>query len=382
MAALQVLSVVGARPNFIKIAPIAHELAKCPGIEHVLVHTGQHYDANMADWFFRDLDVPEPDFNLDVGSGSHAQQTAAIMVRLERVLLDCGPDLVLVVGDVNSTLAGTLVAAKLNLTVAHVEAGLRSFDRTMPEEVNRVITDALSAYLFVPSRDAGQNLIREGISPDRIHFVGNVVIDTLLRHIDQATAADVPSRYGLRSRQYALLTLHRPSNTDTPAVLAQILEALAEVQDLLPVVLPLHPRTAKRLREFGLWGRATALPRLVLMEPLPYVDFLSLVAHARLVMTDSGGIQEETTVLGIPCLTLRPNTERPITVTQGTNRVIGNSPGRIVSECHLALRREGKSGQIPELWDGHAASRIVAILAKHGQSPNAVEKAASGTTAN
>jgi UDP-N-acetylglucosamine 2-epimerase (non-hydrolysing) len=372
---LKVIHVVGARPNFMKIAPIMEEMAKYPEqFQQVLVHTGQHYDDNMSQVFFKDLGIPKPDLYLGVGSGSHAEQTAGIMVEFEKVVSGERPDLVVVVGDVNSTMACAIVAAKLWVPVAHVEAGLRSFDRRMPEEINRVVTDALSDYLFTTCQDANENLRQEGISEERIFFVGNVMIDTLLKHKERASALGVLGQYGLDPGKYALVTLHRPSNVDEPTVLKGILEALGEIAKRLPVVFPAHPRTQERISEFGLGdliqspepfaelGSGKQENKPWLMEPLGYLEFLGLMADARLVLTDSGGIQEETTILGVPCLTLRENTERPITVTEGTNLVVGSHKERIAAEALRILEGERKAGRVPELWDGRAAERIVDVL--------------------
>ncbi|MGH9827269.1 MAG: non-hydrolyzing UDP-N-acetylglucosamine 2-epimerase, partial [Blastocatellia bacterium] len=317
---LRVISVVGARPNFMKIAPLMDEMfARRDRIQPLLVHTGQHYDEAMNDSFFRDLSIPEPDLNLGVGSATHAQQTAQIMVEFERALLRYGADWVVVVGDVNSTMAATLVAAKIGVKVAHVEAGLRSFDRSMPEEVNRLVTDALADLLLTPSRDADQNLLREGIAPEKIHFVGNIMIDTLYRSLGRARASTVLERLELEPGSFCVMTLHRPSNVDDLDTLAGVLKAVDTIQNELPVVFPMHPRTRDRVREFGLDGTIAKMAGLTVLEPLGYLDFLRLYSNSRLVLTDSGGLQEETTVLGIPCLTLRDNTERPVTVSQGTN---------------------------------------------------------------
>jgi UDP-N-acetylglucosamine 2-epimerase (non-hydrolysing) len=357
-----------------KIAPIMAEMAKYPDrFQQVLVHTGQHYDDEMSQVFFDDLNIPRPDVYLGVGSGSHAEQTAKVMLAFEPVLLEQRPDLVMVVGDVNSTLACTLAASKASfgklrtgVPVAHVEAGLRSFDRTMPEEVNRVLTDQIADVLFTTERDADENLRREGVAEDKVHFVGNVMIDTLLRHKERALSRGVLEEYGVEPQGYALLTLHRPSNVDVPEVLAGILGALREIQARLPIRFPAHPRTVKRVQEFGFEDRLAAMPDLRITEPLGYLAFLNLMANARLVLTDSGGIQEETTILGVPCLTLRENTERPVTVTQGTNRIVGNAPERIVSEASAVLDGEGKVGCVPELWDGRAAERIVSVVRRVG----------------
>lgn len=362
---MKVLYIVGARPNFMKIAPIMAEMGSFPDIfEQRLVHTGQHYDDEMSRVFFEELEIPRPDVHLGVGSGSHAKQTARVMLAFEPVLLQEEPELVLVVGDVNSTLACTLVAKKLGVAVAHVEAGLRSFDHTMPEEINRLLTDQMASLLFTTEKSANDNLIREGISEDKIHFVGNVMIDTLLRHKERASGLDVLSRYGLKPQGFGLLTLHRPSNVDKREVLAGLLDALAEVQRAVPVVFPAHPRTIKQVREFGFEAKLANMSNLIVTEPLGYLTFLNLMANARLVLTDSGGIQEETTILGVPCLTLRENTERPVTITQGTNIVVGSNPQRIIDECSAILRSGNKRGNIPELWDGKAARRIVDILSK------------------
>jgi UDP-N-acetylglucosamine 2-epimerase (non-hydrolysing) len=348
-----------------KIAPIMEEMAKYPDtFEQVLVHTGQHYDDEMSQVFFDDLNLPKPDVYLGVGSGSHAEQTARVMLAFEPVLQEQKPDVVLVVGDVNSTLACALVCAKMGVPVAHVEAGLRSFDRTMPEEINRVLTDQIADLLFTTERDANENLRREGVAEEKIHFVGNVMIDTLLRHRERALALDVLGKYGLQPQRYALLTLHRPSNVDVPQVLSGILDALAEIQVRLPILFPAHPRTVTRVREFGFEERLAAMPNLRVTEPMGYLEFLNLMANARLVLTDSGGIQEETTILGVPCLTLRENTERPVTVMQGTNTVVGSDPQRIVREALAILDGKGKAGRVPELWDGKAAERIVTVLRK------------------
>jgi UDP-N-acetylglucosamine 2-epimerase (non-hydrolysing) len=364
---MRIVNVFGARPNLIKIAPIVVEMHRYPDLEQVLVHTGQHYDDNMSEVFFRQLHIPQPDYNLGIGSGTHTWQTAQVMLALEPLLADLRPDLVLVVGDVNSTVAAALVAVKLHLPLAHVEAGLRSFDRTMPEEINRIVTDALASYLFTTERSANENLSREGIPQDRVHFVGNVMIDTLLRHRPYAEEIDISSSFGVTSRGYALLTLHRPANVDNPAVLDGILEAIGALQARIPVVFPAHPRTTKRLAELGFLERVRAMPGLHLLEPLGYLPFLGLMVQARMVLTDSGGIQEETTILGVPCLTLRENTERPVTILEGTNQLVGTNPRRIM-EAAFSLLDDGSRDleRRPERWDGHAAERIVAILRRRG----------------
>ena len=359
---MKLVHVVGARPNLMKIAPLMDAWARRPGVEALLVHTGQHYDANMSELFFRELGIPEPDLNLEVGSASHAVQTAEIMRAFEPVVLEKRPDAVIVVGDVNSTIACGLVAVKLGVKLVHVEAGLRSFDRTMPEEINRVLVDAISDQLFCTEESGVRNLRHEGVPDQRIHLVGNVMIDTLLRHRARADASRALLDLGLEPRRYAVLTLHRPANVDDPGVLGRLLDALAEIHRDLAIVFPVHPRTRQKLASFGLAGRLEALPGLRLVEPLGYLDFLKLMAEARLVLTDSGGIQEETTILGVPCLTLRENTERPVTVEQGTNRLVGRDPARI-----LAAWREIRDGapapaRVPPLWDGRAAERIADAL--------------------
>jgi UDP-N-acetylglucosamine 2-epimerase (non-hydrolysing) len=359
---VKIVNVVGARPNLMKIAPLMDAYASAPEIEPLLVHTGQHYDANLSELFFRQLGIPEPDLNLGVGSGSHAVQTAEIMRAFEPVAVRERPDAVLVVGDVNSTIACGLVAVKLGIQLVHVEAGLRSFDRDMPEEINRVLTDAISDLLFCTEQSGVDNLLREGIAAEKIHLVGNVMIDTLLRHRERAETSRVLETLGFTPGSYAVLTLHRPSNVDDPAVLTKLLDVLEVVLGDQPLVFPVHPRTRQKLDQFGLAARLSAQPRLRLVDPLGYLDFLKLMAHARIVLTDSGGIQEETTILGVPCLTLRENTERPVTVELGTNRVVGQHPERV-----LAAYREVMSGHAirrgpPPLWDGRAAARIVAAL--------------------
>ncbi len=364
MSTRGILCIVGARPNFMKIAPIMQALsAGSQPIPAKIVHTGQHYDEAMNKQFFDDLGIPKPDINLEVGSGSHAQQTAEVMRRFEPVLDQEQPAAILVVGDVNSTIACALVAAKKNVAIIHVEAGLRSFDRGMPEEINRVLTDQISDLLYTTERAALENLRREGIDPARVHFVGNVMIDTLHHHLKQAIPAQTTLRdAGVEAQHgYALLTLHRPSNVDDKSALRDLLETIATVSQKLPVVFPLHPRTKGRIQEFGLEG-LLAQANIALMPPLGYLPMLGLMRDAKLVFTDSGGIQEETTALGVPCLTLRENTERPITVEQGTNLIVGQSRAKILSAADDILQNGGKAGRIPEYWDGHAAERIAAHL--------------------
>ena len=350
--------VVGARPNYMKIAPLVRALREAPEVRQVLVNTGQHYDDAMARAFVRDLDLPVPDYDLGVGSASHAVQTARVMMKFEEVCVTERPDLVVVVGDVNSTMAASLVASKLLIPVAHVEAGLRSNDRAMPEEINRIVTDRLSDLLLTPSADADDNLIAEGIAREKIHRVGNIMIDSLLRHLPAATLDRVRDRVQVEDQKYAVLTLHRPSNVDDPVVFERILTALTTIGERLPIVFPVHPRTRQRLDKFGF---ADSLRRLIVTDPLGYIDFLSLTAHAKLILTDSGGLQEESTALGIPCLTLRENTERPVTVTHGTNRVVGSDPRRILAGFELALSINGTPPK-PELWDGRTAERVAAVM--------------------
>ena len=358
---LKVINVVGARPNFMKVAPIVEAMKRREReFTPLVVHTGQHYDAAMSDAFFRDLDLPQPDVYLGVGSTSHAAQTAAIMERFEPVVLREQPDWVLVVGDVNSTLACALVCVKLGVKVAHVEAGLRSRDRTMPEEINRLLTDQIADLLFTPSSDADENLRAEGIPPERIRFVGNVMIDSLLKHLPRAKESTI--RQDLQLDEYAVLTLHRPSNVDDSRTLKRILDALEEVGKRIPVIFPVHPRTLKMITELGLADRFLDAKGLLLIDPLGYLDFLNLYSGARLVLTDSGGIQEETTVLGIPCLTLRENTERPITVTMGTNTIVGTDPVKIIAAAFAALNETARQAVSIPLWDGHTAERILAAL--------------------
>lgn len=345
-----------------KIAPLAEEMKRFPHIEQILVHTGQHYDFKMSEIFFDQLKIPLPDIFLGVGSGTHAEQSAKVMLAFEPVLVKQKPDLVLVVGDVNSTLACALVAAKLHVPVAHVEAGLRSFDRTMPEEINRTLTDHISDLLFTTESEANDNLRREGIAENKIHYVGDVMIDTLIKHKDLALDLSVLNRLGLSASGYALLTLHRPSNVDEREALGGILDALFEIQAGLPVLFPAHPRTVKRIQEFGLDSRLAKMPDLQVREPFGYLEFLNLMANAKVVLTDSGGIQSETTFLGVPCITLRDNTERPVTLSQGTNRLVGKNPNQIIEATLGALEQNPKTSRVPELWDGHAAERIVGVL--------------------
>jgi UDP-N-acetylglucosamine 2-epimerase (non-hydrolysing) len=354
---MRVLNVVAARPNFMKMAPVVREFLR-RGIDQVLVHTGQHYDANMSDVFFNELGMPRPDVHLGVGSGSHGAQTAAVLAAFESTCVEREPDLVVVAGDVNSTLAAALAASKLHIPVAHVEAGLRSFDRVMPEEINRVLTDHLSDFLFATEDDALDNLRREGVDPARVYLVGNCMVDTLLQHVETALEARPWQKFGREPRGYALLTLHRPSNVDDERALSGLLRAINAASERLPIIFPVHPRTRDRLAR-----SEVALARSVqLTEPLPYLAFLGMMARARYVLTDSGGIQEETTALGVPCLTLRDNTERPVTVAHGTNRLVGSDPSKIVPSVDEVLDGRWPTGIRPALWDGKAARRIVDIL--------------------
>ncbi len=360
MKPTKVLHVVGARPNFMKTAPIMSEMSRYPALfEQVLVHTGQHYDACMSDTFFEQLELPTPNDFLNVGPGSHAQQTAKIMAAFEPVVLRHKPDWVLVVGDVNSTLACALVCSKLGIKVAHVEAGLRSGDRSMPEEINRILTDQISDLLFTPSADANLNLSREGAAADRIRFVGNVMIDSLVRVMHRATESRILEELDLHPREFALVTLHRPSNVDQPDTLEDLFGCLTELARDIPLVFPVHPRTRLRIAEL----RLPALhPNLRLLDPLDYISFLALMSSARMVVTDSGGVQEETTYLGVPCLTIRPNTERPVTIVCGTNRLV-RSTVEVLSAARDVLSNGLCARRIPELWDGKTAARIVLALA-------------------
>jgi UDP-N-acetylglucosamine 2-epimerase (non-hydrolysing) len=364
---MKFIVVAGARPNFMKVAPIMEALRlsqdNWADLSTLLVHTGQHYDQDMSESFFRDLRIPKPDINLGVGSGSHAEQTARIMIAFERVCIDHQPDWVTVVGDVNSTMACAITAKKLGIKVAHVEAGLRSRDMTMPEEINRLCTDAIADLLFTTDVISTENLRREGIQDTKIHFVGNTMIDSLLRFVNDARSAPLPE--GLSDRGFCVLTLHRPSNVDNPSKLAGILDAVIDISGAVPIVFPVHPRTLGRLKEFGLLAALEAHRNFRITEPLSYLPFLGLVSRSQLVLTDSGGIQEETTVLGIPCLTLRSNTERPITCEVGTNVLVGSDPQAIRYAAFAALNEGPRNSRIPEKWDGRAAERIVAILLSH-----------------
>ena len=359
---MKIINIVGARPNFMKIAPIMEAYRGFPQIEPLLVHTGQHYDERMSDLFFRQLGIPEPDINLEVGSGSHAAQTAEIMRAFEPVVLQHKPDAVLVVGDVNSTIACGLVAVKLGAKLVHVEAGLRSFDRAMPEEINRLLTDTISDVLFCSERSGVDNLLHEGVPKEKVFLVGNVMIDTLLKNRDKAEASKILDELGLAPRGYAVLTLHRPSNVDDAAAFERIFRAVEVIQRNMPVVFPIHPRTRNNLEGSSLGGRLRDAKNLRIIEPAGYIEFLKLMSSARLVLTDSGGIQEETTILNVPCLTLRENTERPITIELGTSRLVGSSTEKILSAYEEIMAGHVRRQGTPELWDGKAAQRIVGIL--------------------
>lgn len=365
------MHIVGARPNFMKVAPIMREMRKYPNkFTQILVHTGQHYDQSMSEVFFSDLDIPRPDINLGVGSGSHANQTAQIMLRFESVLIENRPDWVVVVGDVNSTIACALVCSKLGIRVAHVEAGLRSFDRTMPEEINRILTDQISDLFFTTEESANENLLREGIPKEKIYFVGNVMIDTLIHSLPKTNSRPIVQELGLLKgdkqaeiTSYILVTMHRPSNVDESETLKEFVTTLIELSKCIPVIFPIHPRIKRQISDMNLQTSAS----LMILDPLGYLDFLTLMKHAKLVLTDSGGIQEETTYLGVPCLTVRPNTERPVTLSKGTNRLVKNERSLIINACHEIIndmKPQDSERELPELWDGLAAKRIVQVLLK------------------
>lgn len=368
MKNIKITLVVGARPNFMKIAPLMHAIRKhnksqksggtC--FDTLLVHTGQHYDVQMSDTFFKDLNIPAPDVNLEIGSGSHAVQTAEIMVKFEKICLQERPDWVIVVGDVNSTMACTLVASKLATKVAHIEAGLRSFDRTMPEEINRLVTDSLADLLLTPSEDADQNLLREGVTEDKIKRVGNIMIDTLVFNLERAKSLAPHKQYGMEANKYVFVTLHRPANVDNQSSLSLIMENLVALSQKLPIIFPVHPRTEKNLIQYGIINELNQYPYLKLCQPVGYFESIGLVDKARFVLTDSGGLQEETTYLKVPCLTLRPNTERPITITIGTNKL--TSLQCLEDDINQILAGNRKTGSIPELWDGKTSERILKTL--------------------
>ena len=360
---IKIICVCGARPNFMKIAPIMKAFNENGKFETLLVHTGQHYDAKMSTLFFDELNIPKPDVNLEVGSGSHAVQTAEVMKRFEPVVIDFKPDYVLVVGDVNSTIACGMVAVKLGVKLIHVEAGLRSFDRSMPEEINRLLTDSISDLLFVTEQSGIDNLKNEGVNANRVHLVGNVMIDTLLSNSDKAEQSDVLEKLLIKKKKYAVITLHRPSNVDDMANLAKIISAFEVIEKDLKLVFPIHPRTKKNIDGSDLKNRVDAMKNLILTEPFGYLDFLKLTANAAIIITDSGGIQEETTILQVPCMTLRENTERPVTITEGTNRLVHIDTQDILKHYNEIKTNNFKvKGKIPKYWDGHAASRIVDVL--------------------
>lgn len=363
---MKIVHVVGARPNYMKIAPVLRALHKFPAITQLLVHTGQHYSYNMSDVFFEELGMPSPSVHLGVGSGTHAEQTAKVMVEFEKVCRSESPDLVVVAGDVNSTLGCALVCSKLHVPCAHIEAGLRSFDRRMPEEINRVLTDQLCDLLFTPSEEANGNLAREGISPERVYLVGNVMIDSLVQNLSRAKNAWRASCRNYHSQRYGVLTLHRPSNVDRCEVLAELVVALEAIQEDVHILFPAHPRTQIRLKECGLESRVAKMQNVTITPALGYLEFLGAVSESTLVLTDSGGVQEETTALGIPCFTMRDSTERPITVVEGTNTLVGTSAVRIVSGVRQLLSGDGKGGRVPRLWDGETSERIAKIIASWG----------------
>ncbi|MFB3883645.1 MAG: non-hydrolyzing UDP-N-acetylglucosamine 2-epimerase [Thermodesulfobacteriota bacterium] len=357
---IKIISIVGARPNFIKIAPFCEVIkGHAKSFDHMLIHTGQHYDKNMSDDIFAGLKIPDPDVNLGIGSAPHAVQTGHIMIKVEEMCLKHRPDWVVVVGDVNSTMAGALVASKLGIKVAHIEAGLRSFDRTMPEEINRIVTDQLSDLLFTPSLDANQNLRREGIDPDRICLVGNIMIDTIVANLKEIKSRRTYERFGLSKNGFIYVTLHRPSNVDHKEALRKIVDHLLILAKKLPIIFPGHPRTKRQLKEFNLRKTMKESSNLHLIDPVSYHDSISFAMNARLVITDSGGVQEETTYLGTPCLTLRPNTERPVTITEGTNRLTTKEDLLEDAEELIKMPKEEFDSRIPYLWDGKTAQRIV-----------------------
>jgi UDP-N-acetylglucosamine 2-epimerase (non-hydrolysing) len=357
----KIISVVGARPNFVKVAPIAREFVKNgDGFEHLIIHTGQHYDEKMSKVFFDEMEIPKPDINLGIGSGSHGEQTGKIMIEFEKVCFQEKPDMVLIYGDVNSTIAAALVAGKLNIRIGHVEAGLRSFDRTMPEEINRILSDAISDFLFIPSEDANINLMNEGIDKNKIYLVGNIMVDSLMFNKEKASKLNVLSSLNLTPNNYAVLTMHRPSNVDDEENIVKIFSALNVISEDIPVVFPTHPRTSKLMQEFNI----NVAPGIKTVVPLGYLEFLSLMMNSKFMLTDSGGIQEETTVLGIPCLTIRKSTERPVTVDQGTNILVGDNTDLIVSEVSNIIKGNPKKGSLPRFWDGRTAGRIMEILRK------------------
>ncbi|CAM5449313.1 non-hydrolyzing UDP-N-acetylglucosamine 2-epimerase [Rhodanobacter lindaniclasticus] len=376
MQRLRIDLIAAARPNFMKVAPLFHALREEPWCRLRLVHTGQHYDKNMSEAFFSDLGLPSPDLHLGVGSGSHAEQTAHVMIAYEGTCETDRPDLIVVVGDVNSTVACTLVGTKLHIPVAHLEAGLRSRDRQMPEEINRLVTDVIADILWTPSPDADENLAAEGVAPEKVTRVGNIMIDSYELMRERIEASGERQRLGLEKHGYAVVTLHRPSNVDTPEQLGSLVSQLKRVAASLPLVFPVHPRTRKNLEAFGLWTELAQAPGVHITEPLGYVDFMNVVCGARLAITDSGGIQEETTYLGIPCLTLRTTTERPITITEGSNQLV--TAGELERTVNAVLTGHGAHGRKPELWDGQTAARVVADIRRRWSI--APDRAAGGST--
>jgi len=364
MKPVKILVIAGARPNFMKIAPIMHAMKASERLEPILVHTGQHYDVQMSSMFFDELQIPLPDISLEVGSDTQARQVARIMERFEPVCEEQKPQAILVVGDVNSTMACSIVAAKMGIRIIHVEAGIRSRDRSMPEEINRMVTDAISDILLPPSRDAVENLLAEGHAASKIHLVGNIMIDTLLNSKTKIEDSDILEKLGIKQGAFVSLTLHRPSNVDNEKNFRKILSALEVIQQEIPIVFPIHPRTRKMIDELGLGDYIAGMKNLILSEPMGYFDFGRLISASRFVLTDSGGIQEETTVYGIPCITLRENTERPVTAWEGTNELAGCDTQKIISFARLIMDGQWKKGKVPDLWDGHTAERIIAVLEK------------------
>ena len=359
---IKIINIVGTRPNLMKIAPIMRGMIKSKRIEPILLHTGQHYDFQMSDTFFKELDIQSPDISLNIGSDNHARQVASIMEKFDAVCDDIKPDAVLVVGDVNSTMACTLVAAKKGIKTIHVEAGIRSRDRSMPEEINRLVTDSIADFLLPPSQDAVVNLLSEGHSPESIHLVGNIMIDTLMMQQSGIRKSGILEKFGLAGKEFVTLTLHRPSNVDDPTTFKCILEALQHIQTKIRIIFPVHPRTRKMIQDFGFERSILAMTNLFLCEPLGYFDFGKLISKSKFVLTDSGGIQEETTVYGIPCITLRENTERPITISEGTNEIAGSDTAKIIDYSMRILDGKWKKGSIPLLWDGKTAGRIIKFI--------------------
>ena len=371
---MKILSVVGTRPNFIKIAPLINEIKKHSEIRHILVHTGQHYDEEMSKLFFDELEIPKPDINLGIGSASDITQTAGIMPELEKIILKEDPDLVIVVGDVNSTLAAALTAKKCNVKVAHVESGLRSFDRTMPEELNRILTDHISDLLFTTEESGNKNLANEGIDKNKVFFAGNVMIDSLLIHKEKASKSKILEKLQLTKKSYAVLTLHRPSNVDNKKSLEHVIDILDKIQQKIKIVFPIHPRTLKNINKFKLSQKLKNQKNLVITGPLGYLDFMNLMINSRFVLTDSGGVQEETTVLGVPCITMRNTTERPVTMEQGTNVLVSTDKSKIINAANRLVEKANIKAGIPTLWDGKAAKRIIDILLKMKNNKKHYEK--------